>query len=124
MIISVNELRQFITTDKDDITLQAMLEALESYVVKYTNNNFKDRTTGLVVYPADVKMTVVDIMRWKLRNEEQNSGDKSKKDIHSESLSRHSVTYASDSTESDIDENFGVPKKYTAIFKQYKRARF
>ena len=30
----------------------------------------------------------------------------------------------SDSTESDIDTRFGVPKKYTAVFDLYKKARF
>ena len=51
-------------------------------------------------------------------------GDVSKKDIQSETLSRHSVTYATDSTEADLDEEFGVPKKHTAFLKRYKKARF
>lgn len=124
MILTVAEFRQYVTTDKDDISLQAMLEGLEAFIVKYTNNNFKNRSTGLVDYPISVKMAVVDIMTWKLRNEALNSADNTGKPVASETISRHSVTYATDATESDIDTSFGVPKKYTAVFDLYKRARF
>ena len=77
-----------------------------------------------VVYPADVKMGVVDMMVWKYRNAVQNSGDTNKRAIQSETISRHSVTYANDSTESDIDESVGVPRKYMAFLNQYMKARF
>ena len=77
-----------------------------------------------VEYPFNVKMGAVDIMKWKLKNEAANSGDKSQKDIQSETISRHSVTYAQDASEGDIDVNFGVPKKYTAFLKAYRRPRF
>ena len=77
-----------------------------------------------VVYPADVKMGVVDMMVWKYRNAVQNSGDTDKRAIQSETISRHSVTYANDSTESDIDESVGVPRKYMAFLNQYMKARF
>ena len=77
-----------------------------------------------VVYPADVKMGVVDMMVWKYRNAVQNSGDTDKRTIQSETISRHSVTYANDSTESDIDESVGVPRKYMAFLNQYMKARF
>ena len=77
-----------------------------------------------VVYPADVKIGAAKILAWQLKNEAANSGDTSKKDIQSETLSRYSVTYATDATESDIDESFGVPKKLLSFLKLYKRARF
>ena len=77
-----------------------------------------------IFYPMDVKMGVVDIIRWKLKNEDINSGDTSKMNIQSETLSRHSVTYVQDSSETDIDGSFGVPKKYVAFLNAYKKARF
>lgn len=77
-----------------------------------------------IEYPFNVKMGAVDIMKWKLKNEAVNSGDTSKKEIQSETISRHSVTYAQDASESDIDVNFGVPKKYTAFLKAYRKVRF
>lgn len=43
MIISVEELRQHITTDKTDQVLETMLQALELSIRKYTNNNFQNR---------------------------------------------------------------------------------
>ena len=124
MIMTVDELRQFVTTDKTDSVLQAMLEGLEAFIVQYTNNNFKNRSTGLIEYPKSIKIVVVDIISWKLRMEALNSADASGKPISSETISRHSVTYASDSSEADIDSRSGLPKKYTAILDLYKRARF
>lgn len=77
-----------------------------------------------VEYPMDVKLGAVNILKWQLRNEAANSGDTSKKEIQSETLSRHSVTYAADTTEADIAIDFGVPKKHVAFLKLYKKARF
>ena len=79
-----------------------------------------------VTYPADVKLGAVNMIKWQLRNDAANSGDTSKKDIQSETLSRYSVTYAADATESDlaVDAGLGVPKKYAAFLKYYKKARF
>lgn len=77
-----------------------------------------------VQYKMDVKMGVINIMKWMLRNEAASEGDKSKKDIQSETISRHSVTYVTDATEADIDEKFGVPKKKIAFLKHYVKGRF
>ena len=139
MIISVDELREYVTTDKTDKELTALLEALEISVRKRTNNNFQKRAfrhsadliegvfisdgtilfkqgetvqisrskfnDGLytiasvdnktftvnesvydennilvtkIEYPSDVVMGVVDIIKWKLKNEAENSNDKKK----------------------------------------------
>jgi hypothetical protein len=51
MIISVEELRQYITTDEGDQVLEARLQALELLIRGYTNNNFQVRGTGRI---ADV----------------------------------------------------------------------
>ena len=77
-----------------------------------------------VVYPIDVKVAVADIIAWQLKNAAANSGDTSKKGIQSETISRYSVTYATDSTEADIDVMYGVPKKLTAPLRRYFKARF
>lgn len=183
MIITVEKLKQYIKTDKTDEVLEAMLQALEVAIRKYTNNNFQNRgirftsstieirtqlaqylkigdtlqvsesaiNNGLytiktivgdiislnepiydeygtlftkVEYPAVVQLGVVEIMRWKLKNEDQNYNPEAEKNIQSESISRHSVTYAKDTTEEDIDAEFGVPRKYTSFLTFYKKARF
>lgn len=106
----------------------------EIYVIKDITDDFIELDRELideavvmitkVVYPMDVKMGAVEIMKWKLKNEAANSGDTSKKDIQSETISRHSVTYVQDSTEADIDQEIGAPKKYTTFLKNYRKARF
>ena len=122
MLMTVEELRQYISTDETDEVLAAKLSALELTIRNYTNNNFtKD---GVVEYPADVKLAAVNSLKWQLKNEAANSGDTSKKDIQSETLSRHSVTYAADATEADLSADFGVPKKLVACLKYYRKARF
>lgn len=167
MILSVEELKKYITTDKEDAVLEDMLQALESLIRKYTNNNFINRNKrfyadivngtfsfssypyikegdtvlisesnlneGLYVlsndmglldekkvlvtkveYPADVKMGVVELIKWDL-------GTGSKAGIQSETISRHSVTYV------DITgDNFymGYPKAKLGFLTHYKKARF
>ena len=43
MILTVSELRQYITTDEEDAVLEAKLQALEHLIRAYTNNNFQIR---------------------------------------------------------------------------------
>lgn len=43
MIISVEELKQRITTDKPDEVLKEMLDGIEMFIRNYTNNNFQHR---------------------------------------------------------------------------------
>lgn len=52
MLMAVEELKQYITTDKPDTVLEAMLQALELAIRGYTNNNFQN--TGYRT-DADVK---------------------------------------------------------------------
>jgi len=125
MIMETTEIRRFIDTQEEDQALEARLRALEASIKRYTNNDFRrvlEDNGG--EWPDDIKMGVVDLLRWKLRNEAANSGDTSKKDVQSETLSRHSVTYATDTTEADIDERLGYPRKYAAFLRSYIRARF
>ena len=51
MIITVPELRQYISTDEGDQALEARLQALELLIRGYTNNSFQVRGTGRI---ADV----------------------------------------------------------------------
>lgn len=186
MLLTVEELRTYITTEETDQVLEARLQALELSIRKYTNNNFMVRgirtfadafgntfecrnasnfkvgntlqvslsdymdgqlctiaaIDGNIItvnedvyhedeimltkveYPMDVKLGAVEILKWKLKNAAAASGDKSAMPVQSETISRHSVTYAQDASEADIDTEFGVPKKYVAFLKGYKKARF
>ena len=177
MIMTVAELKQYITTSETDTMLEAKLQALELLIRKYTNNNFQNRNfrfrcsctseSGLqyasalfsvgdtvqvsesalneglytivsidlesgcmglnealydelevlvtkVEYPMDVKLGVVNMMKWDLENRD-------KVGIQSESISRHSVTYFN----MDGDNStLGYPKSLVGFLKPYMKARF
>ena len=123
MIITVEELKTLISTDKSDNALQMLLEGIEAFVVKYTNNDFKDRTTGIVSYPACVKQAVVDIVAWKLRNETMNGTDTDGKPVSSETISRHSITYFNMDGGSG-NSAMGFPSSLLGFLEPYRKARF
>lgn len=43
MLMTVDELRRFVSTEEDDQALEARLQALELLIRAYTNNNFQQR---------------------------------------------------------------------------------
>ena len=179
MILTVSELKQYITTEETDQVLEAKLQALELLIRAYTNNNFQIRAfravavavaqgnkllfnspvpfkvgdtlqitesdfmqdelvtvvtvaedssitvngdlsdeSGVVVtkvkYPQDVKMGIVNLMKWELDNRE-------KVGVASESISRHSVTYVDQTGENTI---MGYPVALMGFLKPYRKARF
>ena len=67
-----------------------------------------------VHYPMDVKMGVVNMMKWELERRE-------KVGIASETISRHSVTYESMTDDNSI---MGYPKTLMGFLKPYMKARF
>lgn len=66
MILTVAELRQYIETEETDAVLEMKLQALESAIQRYTNNDFKRCLTAEGEYPADIKKGIVDMMQWDL----------------------------------------------------------
>jgi hypothetical protein len=177
MIMTVAELRQFVTTDETDQVLEAKLQALELLIRAYTNNNFQARAfravavamsdktllcgstipfkvgdtlqiteselqanalvtvaavsgstvtvneelfdeggvvVTKVVYPADVKLGVANMLKWQFNN-----GDKV--GVQSETISRHSVTYFNLDGDNSI---MGFPKSLLGFLKPYMKARF
>lgn len=177
MLMTVDELRKYITTDEEDQVLEAKLQALELSIRAYTNNNFQlrafrsvavamatgktllvnapnpfkandtvqitesDLNAGLVnvvessgetitvnedlhdesgvvitkvVYPVDVKMGAVNLMKWELNNRD-------KVGVSSETISRHSVTYFNMDGDNSL---MGYPKSLLGFLKPYMKARF
>ena len=115
MILKVEELRRFLETDEEDYVLEAKLQALEQMIQGYTNNNFRRyMVEGVVEYPMDVKMGVVNLMKWDMNNRD-------KVGVQSESISRHSVTYFDMGADNSV---MGYPKALTGFLKPYMRARF
>ena len=178
MILTVSELKQYITTDETDQVLEAKLQALELLIRAYTNNNFQIRAfravavavaqgnkllfnspvpfkvgdtlqitesdfmqdelvtvaavedssitvsgelsdeSGVVVtkvkYPMDVKMGIVNLMKWELDNRE-------KVGVASESISRHTVEYVDQTGDNTV---MGYPVALMGFLKPYRKARF
>ena len=173
--MTVTEYRLLNPNDPEtDQALEAKLQALESVIRAYTNNNFQKRafrfscpvingklyyTTNLlkaddtvqisesalndglyvvqdigsgsisldaelydedyvlvtkVIYPHDVKMGVVNLLKWENTNRD-------KVGIASESLSRHSVTYFDMNGENSL---VGYPKSLLGFLSPYMKARF
>ena len=67
-----------------------------------------------VVYPMDVKMGVVNMLKWDLENRD-------KVGIQSETISRHSVTYFNLDGDNSV---MGYPRSLLGFLKPYKKARF
>jgi len=114
MIISVEEAKKYITTTMEDSVLEAKLQALELAIQGYTNNNFKRCLTAEGEYPMDIKMGVLDMLKWDLEN-------RKKVGIQSETISRHSVTYFNMDGDNSV---MGYPKALLGFLKPYMRARF
>lgn len=175
MIMTVEELKQYIITEEPDSLLDAKLRAVEQLIRKYTNNNFQkrayrvtaDSANGLLIsdwlvpfkvgdtvqisdspmndglytvtevddamfkvyeeiadaikmtvtkieYPMDIKMGVVNMIKWDIEN-------RSKVGIQSETISRHSVTYFN--MDGD-NSSLGYPKSLIGFLKPYMKARF
>jgi hypothetical protein len=69
----------------------------------------RNRVT-LVRYPADVRLGVLGMLRWDIKNRSGKAG------VQSETLSRHSVTYRAGS-------EYGYPSELTAFLKPYRKMR-
>lgn len=67
-----------------------------------------------VYYPADVKMGVVNLMKWELENRD-------KVGVQQETISRHSVTYFDMGADNSA---VGYPKSLIGFLQPYMRARF
>lgn len=94
----------YTVTEADDSTITIKEETFDENDVYVTR----------VVYPMDVKMGVVNLMKWELQNRE-------KVGVASESISRHSVTYFNMDGENSV---MGYPKSLLGFLKPYMRARF
>ncbi len=103
-------LPEFSNVDKNQ--LERKLRAVEELVTAYTHNSFRD-ASGTVRFPAAVQEGIIKLLVWDFR-----FGDKT--GIQSETIGRHSVSYAADSSE----RVFGYPVSLLGFLKPYKKARF
>lgn len=84
-----------------------------TFTVKEDVDDITNTTVSLVQYKADVRIGVVELLDWKLKNAD-------KVGLSAETISRHSQTF----DRTSIDKNFGVPNDLLAFLKPYKNPRF
>ncbi len=86
----------------------------DTFTVKEPVEDMWSVNVTKVLYKMDVKMGIVNMMQWDLKN-------RAKVGIQSETISRHSVTYFN----MDGDNStMGFPKSLMGFLKPYKKARF
>lgn len=92
------------------------------YVIKEVNNTITVKGTLIdepnilvtkVEYPMDVKMGVINMIKWDIEN-------RAKVGIQSETISRHSVTYFN--MDGD-NSSLGYPKSLVGFLKPYRKSR-
>lgn len=116
MILTVDELRQFVTTQEEDRALEARLQALEASIRRYTNNTFtRVLAENGGEWPMDIKMGCVKLIKYDMSRAAQKDG------IASETISRHAVSYESRTAENTA---MGYPIALTGFLRPYMRARF
>lgn len=116
MIMTVDELRQFVTTQEGDQALEARLQALEASIKRYTNNDFTrvlQENGG--AWPADIRMGVVKLVQYDMSKAAGKAG------IAAETISRHAVTYEARTAENTAA---GYPIALMGFLRPYMRARF
>lgn len=92
------------------------------YVIKKVNNTITVEGTLIdepnilvtkVEYPMDIKMGVINMIKWDIEN-------RAKVGIQSETISRHSVTYFN--MDGD-NSSLGYPKSLVGFLKPYRKSR-
>lgn len=116
MILTVDELRQFVTTQEEDRALEVRIQALESSIRRYTNNTFtRVLAENGGEWPIDIKMGCVKLIQYDMSRAAKKAG------IASETISRHAVTYESRTAENTA---MGYPIDLAGFLRPYMRARF
>ncbi|MEG1433795.1 phage head-tail connector protein [Eubacterium sp.] len=115
MIVELAELKGVACfKDATDVVLARKIAAVESAIKGYTHNTFVDRVTGEVFWPPDVVEGAIKLLVY-------DATTRTKAGIKSESISRHSVTYADGS---GTDTGLGYPAELIGFLKPYMKARF
>lgn len=104
-------------TESEFMPGQLVTVAAKSGFTISVNEDLFDES-GVVItkvqYPTDVKMGVVNLMKWELNNRD-------KVGVASETISRHSVTYFNMDAGNNV---MGFPVSLLGFLKPYKKARF
>lgn len=118
MILTTEELKGLAPScaSESDAALTLWLEGIEQAIKGETNNDFRRFAgeDGEIVWPADVKLGVVNLRKWEDDNRD-------KIGVASETISRHSVSYSGLSAS---ESRGGYPAALLGFLDPYRRARF
>lgn len=119
MILTLDEIKALapdLTANDAQLTFQ--LEAIEQAIKGETNNDFsRYKVDGEIRWPADIKAGTLQLVQWAFGG----AAEKSRDGIASETISRHSVSYAAPSAAETVA---GYPAHLMAFLDPYRRARF
>lgn len=106
-IISLEEVKEFLDIDTDDIDLKIdlLIPEIEAFVKLYCNDEMKDEEGG-DSYPLGIKRPVSELIRYDLFHRNKGVG------ANSESLGDYSVTY-------DSQTDSGYPEKTLHLLKPF-----
>jgi len=105
---------QVLNSDENDGLYTVKTATDNTFTVNERTRDEIDVYVMLVEYPMDVKMGVVNLMKWEMNNRD-------KVGVQSETISRHSVTYFDMSNDNSI---MGYPKALMGFLKPHMKARF
>lgn len=93
-----------------DMVKEDRIRVKEDHHLFLTDHNLVTK----VEYPADIKMGIINMMKWEI-------GNRNKVGIKQETLSRHSVTYFDQDANNQV---MGFPVSLLGFLEPYKKARF
>lgn len=103
MIISVTELRQYISTDVEDQALEARLQALELLIRGYTNNNFQVKGTGRIADVVGGNFTVEALNPYKVGDTVHVSGSEKNDGLYTIKEADDHSFWVNEKTRDEID---------------------
>lgn len=103
MIISVPELRQYISTDEGDQALEGRLRALELLIRGYTNNNFQVRGTGRIADVVGGLFTVEALNPYEVGDTLQVSGSEKNDGLYTVKEAGDDTFTVNEKTRDEID---------------------